>query len=146
MSIENGTDLSPKQKELRTGIITYLKNEGFRPELDDDGDILFKYQGEKFYIVVDRQLENPMMVNLISSYSLPQEYSKLIVKVAANDINMYKGVKMVVTPESFQLRAEYFVQEPMAFVTAIEKTVLIISAAERELLACFEKAKEQVLK
>lgn len=146
MSIENASDLSPKQKELRTGIITYLKNEGFRPELDGDGDILFKYQGEKFYIVVDRQLEDPMMVNLISSYGLPSEYPEVVVKVAANEINMYKGVKMVVTPESFQLRAEYFVNDALAFVTAIEKSVMIISAAERELLSCFEKAKSQVLK
>lgn len=41
--------------ELTNG---YLQQEGFLPELDADGDITFKYQGQRVYIIVHEDDQN----------------------------------------------------------------------------------------
>jgi hypothetical protein len=41
-----------RETELRDFWLNLLREEGFRPEVDDDGDIRFKYEGGIYYITV----------------------------------------------------------------------------------------------
>lgn len=34
-----------------TDLLEYLAEEGFRPRLDDDGDVLFKYEGASYFVI-----------------------------------------------------------------------------------------------
>ena len=32
-------------------LFSYLSDEGFRPKLDDEGDIVFKYEGDTYIVI-----------------------------------------------------------------------------------------------
>ncbi|MDR0639580.1 MAG: hypothetical protein LBG27_11895 [Spirochaetaceae bacterium] len=42
-----------REGELQSMYIEYLREEGYFPQVDDDGDILFKASGDIYYIIVD---------------------------------------------------------------------------------------------
>jgi hypothetical protein len=43
----------PTQLSPRDQLLEYLKREGFRPEIDDDGDICFKLEGGVYFLIFD---------------------------------------------------------------------------------------------
>lgn len=61
---QSDSGLNSEQLALRTDLFNFLKEEGFMPELDSDGDIKFKSEGQPYYIRVSKTDENPMYVVL----------------------------------------------------------------------------------
>jgi hypothetical protein len=43
------------KQSLEQAYFDFLKEEGYVPEIDGDGDIVFKYQGDKYWIDIDEQ-------------------------------------------------------------------------------------------
>jgi hypothetical protein len=41
------------KKQLQDMYISYLKEQGYQPDIDSDGDVTFKAEGGSFYIFVD---------------------------------------------------------------------------------------------
>lgn len=51
-------ELNSSQIAFRTSIVNYLRNEGFSPSIDNDGDIKFKKEGRTLYISIhDKESE-----------------------------------------------------------------------------------------
>ena len=44
--------LTSEQQALRSDILSFLKEEGFMPEIDTDDDIKFKSEGLSYYITI----------------------------------------------------------------------------------------------
>ena len=63
-------DLNSEQLALRNEIMSFLKEEGYMPEIDSDGDIKFKSEGNDFYVTVSATDENPMYVTLFRVFSM----------------------------------------------------------------------------
>ena len=43
-------DVTGNARSMRTQIVNYIRNEGYNPSVDDDGDIMFRYEGDNYYI------------------------------------------------------------------------------------------------
>ena len=46
------SELELEKRELRADYMNYLTSQGYRPSLDNDLDVKFKFEGETFYILV----------------------------------------------------------------------------------------------
>ena len=68
-------DLNSSQLKLRTEIFNFLKEEGFAPEIDKDGDIKFKRQGNYHYVIIAENNESPMYVEMERYVAVPEKYS-----------------------------------------------------------------------
>ena len=45
----------PTREQLQALYMEYLKKEGYVPEIDEDGDVMFKYNGGTYFVAVDEE-------------------------------------------------------------------------------------------
>ncbi len=91
------------KKRLTAEYLEFIKDEGYSPTIDSDGDIKFKIEGRTHFVVVYNE-ESPQYVTFMTSgFQVGGEdgydYESSI--IAANEVNrLYKAVKISVTDSS----------------------------------------------
>lgn len=126
--------LTSGQFKLRNEIQNFLKEEGFMPDIDSDGDIRFKKEGSTYYININPVDETPMFVSLFIPYNYSEKYTEDIVKLASAELNKYKGVKVVCYENNFSLQADMYVVSSEAFKFAFYKIMSQIISVEGDLM------------
>lgn len=127
-------DLTSSQLKLRNEIKAFLQEEGFMPEIDSDGDIKFKKEGSTYYISVNSNDTSPMYVSLSLGFNKPEGYSDDAIKIAANELNLYKGVKVICLDRSFSIRGEMYLVSSEAFKYSFYKLMSQISNVEDDFM------------
>ncbi len=108
-------ELNSAQTKLRNDIKSFLQQDGFVPSIDSDGDVAFKSEGNSFWISVSAEDDVPMYTSLNIGFTKPDDYSLLTMKLAAAELNYYKGVKVLCFEDSFTFRAELYVMNAEQF-------------------------------
>ncbi|MGN0033990.1 MAG: hypothetical protein ACI358_09490 [Candidatus Limimorpha sp.] len=131
---QNDAEYNSEQLALRTDLFNFLKEEGFIPELDSDGDIKFKSEGQPYFISISKTDKNPMYVVLYRIFSNPDEYSEETVAMASTKLNFYKGVKVLCFEKSFRIGAELYVRDAEPVKSAFYKLIEIIDSVKSDFL------------
>jgi len=85
-----GAGAKDRQKEVKRTIMEYLRNEGYVPTIDSDGDIAFKVTGSQFYIkFYDGERDKPVYLEFYALYRAGEGTSECAVAAAVNHINTY---------------------------------------------------------
>lgn len=127
-------DLTPAQIKLRNELQSFLKEEGFMPEIDSDGDICFKKEGSIYYISINKNDESPMYISLIRYFNYPDEYSHEVVKMATAELNKYKGVKVLCYESSFRIQSDMYLVSAEAFKYAFYSMMSQIAYVEDDFI------------
>lgn len=122
------------QRKLRSDIKSFLQEEGYVPEIDQDGDIKFKKEGDIYYVKINTKDTSPLFVSFFRVYNYPSEYSPEIVKMACTELNLYKGVKVLCFEKVFYIQAEMYVYNAESFKYAFYKLAEQIASVENNLL------------
>lgn len=128
------SDFNHEQLALRSDLFNFLKEEGFVPEIDSDGDIKFKSEGQIYYISVSKTNTNPMYVVLYRSFNNPEDHSLETIVMATKKLNFYKGVKVLCYDNSFRIGAELFVRNAEPVKDAFYKLKEIIDSVKSDFL------------
>lgn len=131
---QSDSGFNSEQLALRTDLFNFLKEEGFMPELDSDGDIKFKSEGQAYFISVSKTDENPMYVVLFRQFSNPDEYSAETIAMASTKLNFYKGVKVLCFDKSFRIGAELYVRNAEPVKSVFYKLKRIIDSVKSDFL------------
>ncbi len=131
---QTDSKLNAEQQALRTNLFDFLKEEGFMPEIDTDGDIKFKSEGQSYYIRVSATDENPMYVILFRQFSNPDDYSAETVVMATKNLNLYKGIKVICFDNTFRIGAELFVRNAEPVKAAFYKLMGLIDSVKSDFL------------
>lgn len=123
-----------EQLQLRTDIFNFLKEEGFMPEIDSDGDIKFKSEGHTTYVEISKTDENPMYVKLSRFFSYPEDVTAETLEMATKELNRYKGIKVTCFESSYSIRAEMFVRDSNAFNSVFYKLNGLIYSCSADVL------------
>ena len=75
------------QKKLRSDIMLFLKEEGYIQELNTNGNIQFKKEGDKYFISIDKRDTSPMYLTVGLSYIYNDTYSVDKVSKALKELN-----------------------------------------------------------
>jgi len=126
-------ELNEKQNQLRSDIMNFLSEEGFRPELDDDGEIAFKREGVVWYIRVSDVDSVPMYVSLALYYTYNDLYTRQFVLESLGQLNDFKAVKTSLYGKSYSYRAEMYLNEANTFNDVFYKLVDQILSMKKEL-------------
>jgi hypothetical protein len=118
VSFADVPNFNKEQLDLRTDVFNFLKVEGYMPEIDSDGDIKFKSQGQEMYFSVSESNTNPMHVILFMYFSKPSGYSEECILKAGSELNKQKGAKVVFFDDSFMITSEMFVRHSEAVLEA----------------------------
>lgn len=121
------------QIRLRNEVLDFLKIEGFVPEVDKDGDIKFKKEGLVYYIGIGKD-ESPYFVTCFRFLNYPSDYSRDVVKIAANELNFYKGVKLLCYKSHVRVQAEMYYRNVEAFRRVFYKLLNQIGNLEGDIL------------
>lgn len=127
-------DLTPAQKALQNEIMAFLREEGYAPDIDSDGDIYFKKEGAKYYVIINERDTSPMYLTLSRIFSYDDKYSKENLTLAQNEINLYKGIKVLLMKSSYRIQAELYLTNSDTFKYAFYKLTSQISDAIDELI------------
>lgn len=131
---QSDSEFNSEQLALRTDLFNFLKEEGFMPELDSDGDIKFKSEGQFHYIRVSKTDENPLYVVLFRPFNYPEEYSVETLVMATRNLNLYKGVKVLCFDKSFRIGAELYVRNAEPVKAAFYKLLGIIESVKSDVM------------
>ena len=114
------------QKTIQNEIMNYLKNEGFTPSIDDDGDINFKKEGDLHYVIIDEKEENPFYLTISLTRRMEEGYDMEKAISVAFDVEGYKGIKIKLYKTSIVAQAQMFFQHPDHFKQVFYRTTQIM--------------------
>lgn len=138
---QNPKNLNADQLELRSDVFNFLKQEGYMPEIDSDGDIKFKAEGKIYYVSVDAKDENPMYLVFYRPSTYPEKYSKNTLLLATEQLNRYKGVKLVCFNNFYRVGAELYLRSAEAFKGCFYQILNNIDALVSDILEECENVK-----
>lgn len=131
---QDNAEFTNEQLTLRNELFNFLKEEGFMPDFDSDGNIGFKSEGQRYNFYISKIDENPMYVVLSKSYNNPDDYSVETIVMATKELNLYKGVKVICLDDSFSVRAELYVREAEPVKAVFYKLMEMIDSVVSDFL------------
>jgi hypothetical protein len=118
------------KSDLQKMYVDYLKQEGYTPSVDKDGDILFKVAGDSYYIIVNEEdLQFFEVMELINLASIPQQKSL----AAANYSNgRSKVAKVYISTDgkTATIAVEILLDSPGNFKQHFSRVMSLIRNAE----------------
>lgn len=118
-------------KSLQTLYMDYLGEEGYRPEIDSDGDVQFKAEGQTFFIDVDEDDIEYFAVMLFNIWEIESEEERAKALEACNAVNSNaKVIKGQIINDYIWLSAEVFVADPEDFKGIFDRIMSAFSAAQ----------------
>jgi len=119
-------------QEIQNSVMAYLKEEGFAPSIDEDGDIRFKKEGDLYYVIIDDKEDNPYYMSIALARGMDEGYNMQKAISIAYEVQEYKGVKMKLYNTSILTKSEMFFQDPKHFNAVFYRTTRILLAAMNE--------------
>jgi len=104
------------KEQLQKMYKEYLANEGFKPEVDADGDVIFKFEGTSYYISVDAEDQEffRIMSTEVISVKTPEERWKAEV-ACVHATSKTKVAKAFISNDKVRFSLEVFVAKPQDF-------------------------------
>ena len=108
----------------------WLQEQGFKCNLDQDGDAIFKYEGANMYVSVDK--DDPLFLKIVmpSIYEVENNYSKVL--EAVNKVcTRIKVIKALLVQNRVHLVIEMFVDTTPEVDDFFERCCDILIAGRR---------------
>ena len=127
------------QENLKNEVLNFLKEEGFCPTIDEDGDICFKKEGDLYYVIVDNKEESPFYLVISLGRRMEEGYDMAKALPIVYEVNHYKGVKMKLYESSIVTRAEMFLENADHFKAVFYRTTTLLNIGMNEFCEEFFK-------
>lgn len=120
------------QLKLRSNIESFLQEEGFMPTIDNDGDILFKKEGEKYFVIIDQRDTSPFYLCLCKYYNYSENFTKQKIEKNLSELNLKKGVKLICFDKNYRYGAEMYLVNAENFKYVFYKLMKQLEALQEE--------------
>jgi len=120
---------------LQNVYMEYLRQEGYMPSVDCDGDILFKVSGNSYFIIVN---ENDLQFFQVYMGFKMETVSAENILAAANYSNRSsKVVKVTFSPDNkiVSITAELLLNDPKDFIPVFSRAISLIQNAENNFIS-----------
>ena len=110
----------------------YLKEEGFAPNVDGDGDVAFKFEGGTYYILTNESDPRYFAMVFPNFWSIENGEELRKAYTAANDVSREtKVVKVHVNGKQTNVNAsvEVYVDEPTGFRPFMKRALAVLQYA-----------------
>lgn len=109
---------------LRKMYMDYLSEEGYRPSVDKDGDVVFKYEGHTYFVDVHNKDPEFFMIALANIWPIESEEERVKVMAAADYVNREaKAAKVSTKEDDVWVTVEMFVAQPEDFKGIFERAL-----------------------
>ncbi len=108
----------------------YLKREGYLPELDRDGDIVFKIEGRTYLIILDENDEPFFRLVFPNFWSIESEGERLKVEHAAVVATAStKAAKVFPVGNNTWATIEMFAESPTSVIPVFKRSLSALNTA-----------------
>lgn len=115
-------DMTPEQKAFRSSIMSFLREEGFSPSIDEDNSLTFKKEGELYWIDVAES--SPFYMEFHRSGLKCTDANREIVLKSCNEANKkVKCVKAIMGDSSVSLVIELYCHSAEEFKYTFYKSI-----------------------
>jgi hypothetical protein len=115
---------SDKKKELQRLYVGFLTDEGYKPEIDSDGDVRFKYEGKTYFIQVTEADPEFFRLVLANIWSIDSETERAQVMTALDYSNARSKVtKAHSVKDNVWVCVELFVADPADFKGVFKRSL-----------------------
>lgn len=114
-------------------LLKFLREEGYTPKVDDDGDIIFKREGLTYILFVNEDDEEFVRIDLPNVWEIESLGERQMVMAAAAEVNrQVKVAKVVPMGDNVWVSAQLLV-DPIENVSKIlPRAMNVLSLAVRE--------------
>ena len=130
------SELSPKALNMRTQLKSYIKEMGYNPSIDEDGDIAFDCE-DSFYYVHFQDYKDAVAVSLVKSFHNDTGKSNAAIDRLCYDL-MYDFVMVKVYPtttyKTIRVEVEALYSTSAQVKEFFEDNLLIVSIVADDLL------------
>jgi len=120
---------------LQNVYMEYLRQEGYMPSVDCDGDIHFKVSGNSYFIIID---ENDLQFFQVYMGFKMETVSTENILAAANYSNRSsKVVKVTFSPDNkiVSITAELLLNDPKDFIPVFSRAISLMQNAENNFIS-----------
>ena len=124
--------------EIQKTYVDYLKEKGYRPKIDSNGDISFKHEGRTYWIDVQSR-DTEFFRLILPLWSISQAERVQVLEAASYSNATSKVSKVYIVGKHALASAEIFVAKPEHFQEVFQR---MISALNHGLAQFIEKMRE----
>jgi hypothetical protein len=136
----------PVSAEVQRGIdgrqsiyMAYLRQEGFSPDFDTDGDIIFKKEGRTYFIIVGKNDNDFLDLLLPNVWSIKSDSERAKAANAVSFANSStKAAKVYISGEKDQwvsIALEMYLENPNDFKILFSRMLRVIDVAEKDFIS-----------
>lgn len=120
-------------KSERVKVIqNYLQKEGYTPQLDDDGDIVFKCEGGTYCVILEDRDDDFYRICYPSFWSIDSEAERAAVTRAADAASAKTKVAKVFTVrDNTWASIELFLDSPSTFTSVFKRSLSALQTSVR---------------
>jgi hypothetical protein len=121
--------------DLQSIYMEYLRQEGYVPSVDVDGDIQFKVAGDNYFIIIDDT--DLQFFQVYMGFSLDDISQQDALNAANYSNRRSKVVKVALSSEGkiVSITAELLLNDPRDFVPVFSRAISLIRNAENNFMA-----------
>jgi hypothetical protein len=114
----------PSKAEIQRLYMDFLTEEGYKPDVDQDGDVKFKREGKTYFIAVNETDPEFFRVVLAGIWPIENEKERAQVLVAADESNAKSKVSKIFTiKDNVWVSIELFVSRPEEFKAVFKRAM-----------------------
>ena len=107
---QNDQELKEQVKEeVRVSYMNYLEEQGYKPEVDEDGDVTFKFEGKRYYLYVKTDRVFTLVRFLSDDDSCSERSQKAISKTSGSFYNI--SIHALLSCKSISFSSRSFLKE-----------------------------------
>jgi len=130
LSFQAAAQVVLTKTDLQRMYMDYLREEGYMPSIDRDGDILFKVSGSNYFIIIDES--DAQFFRIYTGINLGS-YTQQAALEAANYSNMRSKVAKVYVSSDGRTAAintELLLSDPRGFRQVLSRAISLMRLAE----------------
>jgi hypothetical protein len=123
------------KEDLQGTYMEYLRQEGYVPSIDVDGDIQFKVAGDTYFIIVDDK--DLQFFQVYTGFKLDTVSQEIALNAVNSSNRSSKVVKIAFSPDRkvISITAELLLNDPKDFIPVFSRTISLIRNAENNFMA-----------
>ena len=130
--------------DLQAFQLEFLRDEGFRPVVDEDGDIVFKAEGRPYVLFNTNDDPELFRLGAVNIWPISDPDEEMVALRAASEISArFKVAKAFVTPgPSVFVTVEFLSGDPTAFTQVFGRALSILQSAVSEFRSDMQAAQQ----
>jgi hypothetical protein len=121
---KKGKDGAVTREAVQRMYSDFLVSEGYKPEVDEDGDVRFKHEGKTYFINVDTADTECFRLVLANIWPIESEQERAEVRVAMDQCNaLAKVAKAYMVRDDVWVAIETFIAKPEDFKVIFKRSL-----------------------